>query len=433
MRTTPSPSSVLRLTDAEVGYHYCELPDDTIFAESIAKNDSFRPGVGFVPIQRFVNGEVQTHLYKVTGESRVAEHVAGPLMTPCGSSDIAIYGSALSSRGELYLCAFNRNSLLLLDLQSLPCKAGVPVKCGTEIAGIPAPNDVAIDPSNEDVLYTAGGKFRRFLALPFTDASSGRIYKTTRAQGGVYVTTTMTKSLKTLAGIEVIDENIWTAQLFNIVSQPLCLGGGGKEGRTNPAIRWKGNTNDGRVWLADNIDRMADGRLVCPAYRTASKVSVDLVLRRSKVSSTILLFVQMASAFLQGERLKAALKDPEVALSFSNTFLPKKAPRNSSKPTTQPPVRLIFMDPRTGGLASHCEIDLQHTRRQHPPRVITDPKSQRVLGQRHHFNEQVTHVCHLDGHIACVNFEQPRILMLKDDVFKAPSSQDERLAWAVTV
>jgi hypothetical protein len=130
-----------------------------------------------------------------------------------------------------------------------------------------------------------------------------------------------------------------------------------------------------------------------------------------------------------------------VALAFSNTYIKEGA--------NPEPIRLIFIKP--DGTAFHFEVSLQETQTTKQPRSILarddaehfishvsrgdtngvidtltggekKKKEPVVLGKRHYFNEQVTHAAHLtdgtQGYVACVNFEQPRILLLKDNVFR---------------
>ena len=96
----------------------------------------------------------------------------------------------------------------------------------------------------------------------------------------------------------------------------------------------------------------------------------------------------------------------ESFLFFSNTFI--------EEGQDEPPVRLIFL--KGDQQVVHFEIDLMGTRNNNPPREIYS-RNGKLLGMRHFFNDQVTHAIHLGGYIACVNFEQPRILLLGDQMF----------------
>jgi hypothetical protein len=213
------------------------------------------------------------------------------------------------------------------------------------------------------------------------------------------------EGLNTLAGVEVLDGTLWISELFDIVK---------KKASGKLTVAWEGNDAEGQVWLADNIEVFGDNdTLVCPAYTTVPAKTVRHVLNRKRVSSLFLYIAQIASAFLGRERLRSALRDPEVSLAFSNTYIDPNVP--------PAPVGLIFLE--ASGAAFHFEIDLKETRAKNKARTIKSRKG-KVLGERHFFNEQVTHSSHLKspngtaGFVACVNFEQPRILLLNDTVFR---------------
>ena len=136
-------------------------------------------------------------------------------------------------------------------------------------------------------------------------------------------------------------------------------------------------------------------------------------MNRPCIMSTVLCCFQVITALKRRERLRAALRDPEVSLSFSNTYI--------QEGVDPAPVRIILLQPNQD--AVHLEIDLVQTRAEHGPREIASRDGKKVLGQRHFFNEQVTHAAHLKGsdgtgYVACVNFEQPRILLLNDRTFR---------------
>lgn len=151
-----------------------------------------------------------------------------------------------------------------------------------------------------------------------------------------------------------------------------------------------------------------------PAYTTLSESTVNLVMKRRFVMSMSLFYFQLASRRGDDETMNEALKDPEVALSFSNTYI-----KDGEEP---PPVRILIMTPDAKSVY-HFEVDLVTTREENGPREMQDEDG-KILGKRHHFNEQVTHASHIktedgQGYVVCVNFEQPRILLLKDEPFSA--------------
>jgi len=267
----PGNANIIKLKDSDfASYKYIEFPEDTIFLEAIAQNSIYKKGIAYIPAQRLVeyhatNGgkifKKETHLYAVAPHMTHAQHIAGPIATPCGSTEISIFGSHLNSQGILYMCAFNRNSILALDLTKLT-EPPVFVECQFEIANIPAPNDLCIDPHNENVLYVAAGKMETMCCFDYkiSNASSGTIYKVTiittntddgsssSNNGRYFRTEIQARGLDTLAGIEVINDQIVTAQLYNVIMQNKQFL------ESSTIVNWEGYDYQGNVWLADNID-----------------------------------------------------------------------------------------------------------------------------------------------------------------------------------
>ena len=430
----PAKQPPISLRDVDIGFKYIEFPEDTFFMESLAQSPEYKPGLAFVPVQRFVNDEEQTHIYQISPTESQARHLAGPILTPDGSPDITVFGSALSDDGILYLCAFNRNSVLALDMKPLDVDNPGQAKCFKEYEGLPSPNDVCTDPKDPKSLYVVAGTFRNLGCVTFSNAAYGQIFRVRLDDKGGYQIEMITDGCKTLAGAEVVGDKLWVAQLFDMFSLVNEYG-------ASPVTEWVGDDADEMVWMADNIDTFDGDCILCPAYTRAPRSTVDRVLKRPWLSSAVLFFVQLASACLSCEPLQEAFRDPEVSLAFSNTYI-----KDGQNPD---PVRLIFI--KQDGKAYHFEVDLEETRAKNAPREIkargvgerflgnvqagksrevmdtvrgSSERQQEipVLGKRHHFNEQVTHAAHLtdgeQGYIACINFEQPRILLLNDNVFR---------------
>jgi hypothetical protein len=410
----PSPGSddaIIRLTDEGIS-EFIDFPEDTVFMESIAQNQTYAKGVGYVPVQRnWVNatGVVvkETHIYEIRTDYKEAKHICGPLATPDGKIQVTVFGSALSSDGILYVCSFNKNAILGYDLKNVP-PPGEEIVCCVEVTDVPAPNDVCIDAEDELVLWVAGGTFRRVCCTyKFSNASFGKLYRIQlskdKKQGYVSL---FKKGFASLAGIEAVGDQLWLAELFKMYTIDTKT----KE----KVLVWKGNDGKGQVWLADNIDVFNDDYILVPAYSTASVTSVEYVLSQRHLLGVGVFFAHLFTGCVEGETLKEALEDPEVLLSFSNTYIKKgEAPL---------PIKLVMVK-RDGSLAHHFEVDLVQTRQEHEPREIKELGTGEVLGKRHYFNDQVTHAARLekaDGSgwcIACISFEEPRILLLKEEPF----------------
>lgn len=270
----------------------------------------------------------------------------------------------------------------------------------------------------------------------FSNAVRGTIYKLkVNSDKKTHVKGIQAEGLKTLAGIKVIGNEIWTAQLFNIIKQQ-------KENAVEePTVVWEGRRvcvdillpgnsivshilatgydYNQNVWLADNLDTFGNGMLLCPVYSSVAAITVDKVLKSGCLASFGGFMSQIVTACTHGENIGKAIRDPEVDLAFSNTYVTENAQPN--------PIRLIFLKPGDPESTIQFEVDLVETRKQHALRSIV--RAGKELGKRQYFNEQVTHAAqHLfdescNGYIACVNFEEPRILLLRDDKFKEAMSK----------
>lgn len=212
---------IVRFTDEGIA-EYIELPEDTHFVESVAYNPKYAVGVGYVPVQRKINGKtLETHIYEIRPGMTEAKHLFGPITTSKGT-DCTVFGSALTSDGILYLCAFNQNCVIDFDLKALPETAdGEPVKCNLEIGPFPSPNDVCVDPEDERTIYVGGGTFRKIhlLFMEFTNSAYGQVFQAkVNEDRTTFTKKSVCKGLKTIAGVGVKNKQVWVAQLFNILT-----------------------------------------------------------------------------------------------------------------------------------------------------------------------------------------------------------------------
>jgi hypothetical protein len=389
--------NVFELTDEGIA-RYVEFPSDTVFLESVASYE----GKLYAPAQRLIGPDKspQTFIYEVAPGMERAKEVMGPLEVE-GSTRITVFGSSISSTGRMILCCFNRNSLLIYDMNELPA-LGSPAPCIDEIPDLPSPNDMCIDPNHENIVYVVGGTFRNIICGTFTNSAYGQVFKVNLSNRHV---TTVAKDLDTLAGVEVVGKKIWVAQLYNVLTLNI-------DKNYEQEIVWRGNDGNGQVWLADNIDIMkaedGDGKedmIICPAYSMSPESTVDSVLSKNARMSLVLFAFQVMTMCGRGESFREAIVDPEVNLTLSNTYI-----KEGDIPQ---PIRFFLA---MGTEYTHFAVDLKETRTNHAP---WEPEPGK---KRHYFNEQVTHMSHMkdgdQGYLVCVNFEQPRILFLKDDKFK---------------
>lgn len=417
--TTHRVSKLHKVADKDVGYHYIELPPDTLFVESAAHNDLWEPGVAYVPVLRCMPGQNgqcrrETHLYEIR-PGKEAKHLGGPIeLTTTKTRDVTIYGSHLTSTGILWMTFWNNNLLSFIDLKELPEDRGV-LKTGPLEIPVPAPNDLCVDPEDENILYIAGGSAKKVCCgIKFVSAAYGKVYKAAVCRDGrggedrtSYRLTCIADGLDVLAGIEVHGRTILVAQLFDVLAI---------DKRTfQQKVIWTQTTAAG-VWLADNVAMFDDKLVVAPAFDTVDPLIRDLVLTRPCVNNIFVCGLQIYSALVEGENIKRGLWDPEVSLAVCHTY---------AKPDEDPqPIRLALFD-REGDVVHNFEIDLQETREFYKLREKKDletPPPHKHMGNLWYFDENVTHCTRMvvkegPGWLMCVNFQQPRIMMLQDSFF----------------
>ena len=430
---------MIHLTDADVGYHYVELPEDTTWIESMAYHATYRKESSYYPVQRPSPDDPQrkvTHIYAIE-HATTLRHIAGPVALRDGTTDLIPFGSALSSQGLLLLCITNKNILIGFDLERLETEnhheTTETVRPHVEIPGIPTINDVCFDPRDESIVYTVGGQTNIFPLPPFkyNDSAFGVLYRTKLDREGTtytHKTQRIAKGMTTLAGVKCLHGRVYLSQLYNILEHDI-------DNPKHPMERvWKGTASDNFTWLADTLEE-ADlfagepSLLLAPVYRTGSEAQVKAFMKFKAGSSTAMVYYRLAlTARVKSLPRAQAQQEADYLASISNTYMDE-----SHKEDKAQPVRLVFLkfpDCTSGGSkkpqAFHFQVDLEQTVAEHPPRYVQDEfMPDKVHGFRHHFNGQVVTAMHLQststeraGYIACVNFEQPRILFLKDEVFR---------------
>jgi len=367
--TSPGSGKILQLHTDDVDYGYVKFPNDVKFIGSIAHNTKFGSGKAFVPVLREIKGEKETHIYGFHPTSLQAQHIAGPIKAPDGSSDVTVFGSHVDKQGMLYLCCWNRNSILVANMNKVKGKAET-LFCEVEYEEIMKPKDVTTDPRNEKILYVAGSR----------DTSTGMVYKIVLDQpGGTdYQKSVQADGFSTLAGIKVVNKEIWLCQMYDIVSQDT-------KKRQSPAVQqWKGNDGKGNVWLANCINAFDTKYALCPAYKVLPEDVVDSVMKSSTSGSGL------ASIFC------CCKKDASKALSLTH----------NEENEEGGPIRLMFIDTLNVSKSVHMEIFLSE-------------KNDKFSSK-----SGITHVQHVvdskkgKGVVACINFEEPRILVMKDTAFR---------------
>lgn len=358
---SPSTSTVVGLTESAVGSQYIELPADTAFVESCGVNERFAAEVAFVPLQKNNGG---LYIYEARLGSASAREVCR--VTLPGEEELLPYGCSLASDGHLWICLYNKNLVVAVDVMT-----GV-VEHSVEV---PAPNDVAVDPQNEAVVYVAGGGFRETHCLTCADPTQGRVYRIHAGESGVRVVTT---GALTLAGIEKVGDVVYVSQLYDVfaIRDDGSLAARravwrGDDDRTTPAV----------VWLADNLRPFDDRRLLVPAYRTLASVVSRCTLGCRLVATIGNLLLQCITCAVECDSCSEAFRDPEVLLDFSLL-------------NTAEPLRFAIFDTPTRA-ATHYELDLDVAKQREPT----------TKGREYFFDANVTHISKLKTSLICVNFQ----------------------------
>eukprot|EP00968_Pinguiococcus_pyrenoidosus_P024400 scaffold4635_cov267-Pinguiococcus_pyrenoidosus.AAC.23 len=252
---------------------------------------------------------------------------------PDGAQELTPFGTALTSDGRLWICVFNHSLVVEMDLKTGEILNEVHV---------PAPNDVCIDPLDETVAYAAGGSQTTFCCcFTVTNATRGKIFKITKKSNGTASAGTLIRGLSTLAGIEKMDDELFSSVLYKMFKTKTesCL-------RSRVPV-WRGPDDNDEVWLADNIQKFDKDTLVIPAYRTLGDTATCLFLGCRPISAIGNCAAQCLTCIAEGENCREAFRDPEVALEFSIL-------------DTDAPLRLFLLN--KDGTAKHFSVDLVNAR-----------------------------------------------------------------------
>jgi hypothetical protein len=385
-------SGVIIYDETECNASYIELPEDFLFVESAAYNADFDINNFFIPIQR---ADHKLYVYKANVDDVKVSLKCGPIilkdpkLTDKQKVELTPFGCELDSNGRLWICIFNRNLLIAVDLSSSS-------NIVTHEVSVHAPNDVTIDKHDKNVLYVVTGQKRGL----FTDATAGRVEKLIVRGGCDYTKTEISTRHNTLAGIEVTkDGEIFVSQLYDIFKlsphDPRTL-----HTKWYEETIWDGRDGKGRTWLADNISVLGDdgNSFMIPAYTTCNTIVSEHILRSRPMTAIINFTLQLVSAFKNAENLTSALVDPEVDIMFSN---------NDSRD----PLRLIKvskLNKHQEPIVEHFEVRLNET--------YTKTNGLRH-GRKHFFDANVTAVLSVHHRLICINFQQPRLLLLDVDKF----------------
>ena len=172
---------------------------------------------------------------------------------------------------------------------------GMPVPCLLEIPCLPSSKDVCIDPSNESTLYIAGSTSKHMLGIMhFPNSTYGQVFHVDMSLDNKKADVVSVKmGLDVLAGIEVVNDKIWVVELYHIFTLH-------KETK-KLVLQWKGNDGKGMVWMADHVIVFDEDKILCPVFLTASEFKINQIAKCNCLTSGILLYYQLATAWMCGE------------------------------------------------------------------------------------------------------------------------------------
>ena len=406
MPNISSPSDgIITYDDTDCNPTYIDLPEDFEFVESAAYNAEFNADKFYIPVQ-LTGG--RTWIYEADLNDGKSTLVCGPIkLKESKWSDeqklqLTAFGSDLDKNGRLWLCIFNRNLLVAVDLNTKSDTV-------THEVEIFAPNDVCVDRNNTNIIYAVAGK-KRYL---FTDPSAGKVKKVEISDDPKIAAkvSKISRGKNTLAGIEATHEGeIIVAQLFDMFRLSPR-----KKNSPLPFWReerfWHANDGTGKMWLADNISSLGtDGKtFMAPAYNTCSSSIGNVILKSRSVTSLGNFTAQVVSAVKNKEATREALENPEVDVAFSNNDCPD-------------PLRFIKMSNFRKGFPPTVEHYEVHLKDAHARTEGIRP------GRKFFFDTNVTAVQSFKDKLICINFQQPRLLVLDLDKFYDEKKQRELLA-----
>ena len=366
MVASPSQGDVMKLSEKEIGGRYIELPKETVFVESCGVNEKYNSKV-YIPLQK---KDLGLYIYEAEVTSTTAKELWR--VTLEDKKELVPYGCALTSTGGLWICLYNANSIIHVDLATGNVTSRVEV---------PAPNDCCVDPLDESIVYVAAGAFRRSRIV---DPTLGRVYKVS-PKGNTAVE--ILSNVRTLAGIEKMGETIYAAQLFDVFKfteknrhKQVWRG---DDTRVKPAV----------VWLADNLRPFNDHSLLMPAYRTLNRAATRIGLGCGLVAAIGNFFLQLITCVVEGDNCFDAFRNPDVLLDFSIL-------------ETTEPLRFAVFDTTTEK-TTHYEVHLD-----------VGLKTKSTNDRDAFFDANVTHISRLEDNLICVNFQQPRLLVLPTAPFE---------------
>jgi hypothetical protein len=222
--------------------------------------------------------------------------------------DSTCFGSKMTKNGTLWLCIFNKNLLLALDILTQQVTYRIDVS---------SPNDVCIDKNNDSILYVAGGSFgkKNLFSIP----SLGTIYRIETLERGDYHIQTLVKDLPTLSGIDCDKSYIFISELYQIEKIQI-------NNPENREILWNNMKNFPFNFLCDNVCYNPDeDKCTVALYRKLNSIE-NHALRNTEVSTFGWMCGKLYTITKRYFSCQPPenINDPSIALEISNVDSNKK-------------------------------------------------------------------------------------------------------------
>ena len=363
---------------------YAPLSEDFYFVESCCKNEGYDDKCVFIPVQ---HKDFTCHIYKldVTVIGSVPERLM-QVIKPDGEVEISPFGSALSKDGVMWICAFNENKLLAVDMKEKAVVATI--KC-------PAPNDVDLSDDEKWVYAACGSRMGKVRVA----AGRGNVFRVTSevgtpkkpklARAAMY----MQRCDGTMAGIAERNSKIFCAHLQRMTEYHPKAHVPGTPAITTRKRFWDGYGDPvDKYFLCDNLTWWSHSQLLTPCYRTVPGHIGYLLDQVPSIACVGWACARVATTFrrLHEEGLEEVLKvnddgiSPEVDLSFS--------------------MGDEFKD-------VHFSVHNIETGATHNYRMECDGVK---------FDGHVTHADRFANNVVLINFQKNRIGVVPETAFEAP-------------
>lgn len=246
--------------------------------------DVTNPGAGFQDVMQVTLDQEQNRRSDARSGSFTHEDHTSPQARKHEAHDtteLTCYGSKLSDNGILWMCIFNKNMVIGVDVTKQVLHRA--------FADLPCPNDLCISKTTPDTLYVVCGTSMHVAQssklFKFTKAAGNRLELNVPAYGQIIMldvsngarSKVKLKKLGTLAGIESSDRSVYFTQLLDMckIAEPISQ-------QRQYSVAWQGNSiGSGRkTYLIDNVSKWDNDKFLGAIYRSVNEASARLMRSR---------------------------------------------------------------------------------------------------------------------------------------------------------